>query len=49
MRHCCQTFKSKKSNILETLSDSRNYGLMTVHRAENTADQKAIRTIYLFK
>lgn len=40
--------KSKKSNILETLSlDSRNYGLMTVHRAENTVDPKKLLELFI--
>ncbi|NPV50521.1 MAG: UDP-N-acetylglucosamine 2-epimerase (non-hydrolyzing) [Candidatus Methanofastidiosum sp.] len=39
--------KSKKSNILKGFSlDSQNYGLMTIHRAENTADP--VKLVELF-
>jgi UDP-N-acetylglucosamine 2-epimerase len=39
--------KSKKSKILMNLSlDSQNYGLMTIHRAENTADP--VKLVELF-
>ncbi|NYT04688.1 MAG: UDP-N-acetylglucosamine 2-epimerase (non-hydrolyzing) [Candidatus Methanofastidiosa archaeon] len=39
--------KSKKSNILKDLSlESQTYGLMTIHRAENTADP--VKLVELF-
>ncbi|HNV94503.1 MAG: hypothetical protein APG08_00910 [Candidatus Methanofastidiosum methylothiophilum] len=40
--------KAKKSKILETLSlDPSNYGLMTIHRAENTADPKKLFKLFI--